>query len=73
MAPRPTLVARDSSDDGMTGIYIAGFCVAGAVVLMLAIWFGVKMYRKRAKKANGTSSTTGVADVHIEIEKVSTE
>lgn len=38
----------DGSSTSHLGIYVAGFTVAGVIVLGLAVWFGIRIYRRRS-------------------------
>lgn len=48
--PVLTLLPRDASakPQPVNPIYIAGFCIVGAIVLGLVVWFGLRFHRKRA-------------------------
>ncbi|KAF9019386.1 hypothetical protein BDZ89DRAFT_1073048 [Hymenopellis radicata] len=49
------LNTRDENSEVMSGssslrpVYIAGFCVVGAILIGLAIWLSIRIYRRRAQ------------------------
>ena len=53
MAPQPIhILPRDESDSSKTGLYIAGFVVAGMVVLGAAAWVAIRFLRRRARRSD---------------------
>jgi len=51
MAPQGYIVPR-STNSHVPLMYIAGFCIAGGLVLGGVIWLGVRLYLKRARRSN---------------------
>ena len=66
MAPNSQIISRDTTPDSsdsnaVTPVVIAGLALAGAVILALCLWLGIRTYRKRSGRgrANSTSSWNG--------------
>ena len=58
MAPYPQIVSRGTTDNGsnstnsnpVTPEIIAGLVFVGAILLGLAMWLGIRYYRKRTRQ-----------------------
>lgn len=63
MAPNSQIISRDTTPDSsdsnaVTPVVIAGLALAGAVILGLCLWLGIRTYRKRSGKSPADSTTS---------------
>ena len=63
MAPSTRIISRDTTPDNsgsttVTPVVIAGLALAGAVILSLCLWLGIRTYRKRSGRSRANSATS---------------
>lgn len=63
MAPNSRIISRDTTPDNsgsttVTPVVIAGLALAGAIILSLCLWLGIRTYRKRSDRSRANSTTS---------------